>query len=73
MHDHSNETSLPAISHGTKFSCSILQKEIKVAEHSFLFITVCEYTSFAKSWQEKSCSSQAETYAVKNMLMKDFD
>ena len=29
--------------------------------------------SFAKSWQEKGCSSQAETSQVKNTLMKDFD
>ena len=29
--------------------------------------------SFAKSWQEKGCSSQAETWQVKNVLMKDFD
>ena len=34
---------------------------------------VCEYLSFAKSWQEKGCSSQAETWQVKNILMKDFD
>ena len=29
--------------------------------------------SFAKLWQEKGCSSQAETWQVENMLMKDFD
>ena len=29
--------------------------------------------SFAKSWQEKGCSSQAETSRVKNILVKDFD
>ena len=29
--------------------------------------------SFAKSWQEKGYSSQAETWQVKNILMKDFD
>ena len=29
--------------------------------------------SFAKPWQEKGCSSQAETWEVKNTLMKDFD
>ena len=29
--------------------------------------------SFAKSWQEKGCTSQAETRQVKNILMKDFD
>ena len=29
--------------------------------------------SFAKSWQEKGCSSQAETWQLKNILMKDFD
>ena len=33
-------------------------------------LAVCEYTcmSFAKSWQEKGCSSQAETWQVKNIL-----
>ena len=36
-------------------------------------LAVCEYVSFAKSWQEKGCSSQAETWQVKNILMKDFD
>ena len=36
-------------------------------------LTVCDHMSFAKSWQEKGCSSQAETWKVKNILMKDFD
>ena len=36
-------------------------------------MAVCEYMSFAKSWQEKGCSSKAETWQVKNTLMKDFD
>ena len=36
-------------------------------------LAVFEYMSFAKSWQEESCSSQAETWQVKNILMKDFD
>ena len=36
-------------------------------------LAVCEYMSFAKSWQEEGCSSQAETWQVKNILMKDFD
>ena len=31
-------------------------------------LAVCEYMSFAKSWQEKGCSSDAETW-----LMKDLD
>ena len=35
-------------------------------------LVVCEYTSFAKSWREKGCSSQAETWQVQNTLMKDF-
>ena len=34
---------------------------------------VCKYMSFAKSWQDKGCSSQAETSRVKNILTKDFD
>ena len=29
--------------------------------------------SFAKSWQDEGCSSQAETCQVKNILKKDFD
>ena len=36
-------------------------------------LAVCEYMSFVKSWQEKGCSSQAETWQVKNILIKDFD
>jgi len=28
---------------------------------------------FAKSWQEKGCGSQAETWQMKNTLVKDFD
>ena len=34
-------------------------------------LAVCEYTSFAKSCQEKCRSSQAETWQVKNILIKD--
>ena len=43
---------------------------LKVAEHSFgsLWLYV-----IAKSWQEKSCSSQAETWQMKTILMKHFD
>ena len=29
--------------------------------------------SFAKSWQEKGCSSQAKTWQVNNIVIKDFD
>ena len=36
-------------------------------------LAVCECMSFAKLWQEKGCSSQAEIWQVKNILMKDFD
>ena len=36
-------------------------------------LAACEYMSLAKSWQEKGCSSQAETWQVKNILMKDLD
>ena len=36
-------------------------------------LAVCERMSFATSWQEKGCSSQAETWQVKNILMKDSD
>ena len=36
-------------------------------------LAVWEYMSFAKSRQEKGCNSQAETWQVKNILMKYFD
>ena len=36
-------------------------------------LAVCECVSFAKSWQEKGCSSRAETWRVTNILMKDLD
>ena len=36
-------------------------------------LAVCVHMSFAKSWQEKGCSSQADTWKLKNILMKDFD
>ena len=36
-------------------------------------LVVCGYMSFAKLWQEKGCRSQAETWQVKKILMKDFD
>ena len=35
--------------------------------------TVCEYMSFGILWQEKGYRSQAETWQVKNVLIKDFD
>ena len=36
-------------------------------------LAVCGRMSFAKSWQEEGCSSQPETWQVKNILMKDSD
>ena len=36
-------------------------------------MAVSEYMSFAKLWQEKDCSSQAETWQVENILMKYID
>ena len=36
-------------------------------------LAVSEYMSFANLWQEKGCSSQAETWQVENILMKDLD
>ena len=36
-------------------------------------LSVIKYMSFAKLWHEKGCSSQAEIWQVKNILMKDFD
>ena len=36
-------------------------------------LAVYENVSIVKSWQEKGCSSRAETWQVKNILMKNFD
>ena len=36
-------------------------------------LAVCEYMTSGKSWQEKGCSSKAETWQVKNILKKGFD
>ena len=36
-------------------------------------LTVCEYMSVAKSWQEKGCNSQAKTWQVEYIVMKEFD
>ena len=36
-------------------------------------LAVSECLSFAKLWQEKGCCSQAETWQVENILMKDFE
>ena len=36
-------------------------------------LAVSGYMSFANLWQEKGCSSQAETWQVENILRKDFD
>ena len=46
-----------------------MENRLKVAEHSFgsLWVYV-----IAKSSQEKGCSSQAETWQVKNILTEDF-
>ena len=53
-----------------QFNSLTFFRTFKVAERS---LAVCEYMEFAKSWQEKSCSSQDDTWEVKNILMKDFD
>ena len=51
--------------------------QLKVFEDAIRWLNkvlaVCEYMAFVKSWQEKGCSSQAETLQEKNILMKDFD
>ena len=44
---------------------------IKVTDHSFGSLWV--YVICQIMWQEKGCSSQAETWQVKNILMKDYD
>ena len=43
---------------------------IKVAN---TVLAVSDYMSFAKLWLEKGCYSQAETWQVENILMKDFE
>ena len=54
-----------------------VSEEFELSEFELGWLTtvlaVCEYMSFAKSWQGKRCSSQAETWQVKNILMADFD
>ena len=60
------------------YHCQLQNKSKQVKNSSHLrwlntVLAVCECTSFAKSWKEKGCSSQAETWQVKNILMKDFD
>ena len=45
--------------------------QIKVAVNTVL--AVCDYMSFAKSWQEKGSCSQAETWQEKSVPIKDFD
>ena len=47
--------------------------EIQILRWLNTVLAVCERMSFAKSWQEKGCSSKAETWQVKNILMKDSD
>ena len=48
---------------------------VRVVELRWLntVLAVCVYMSFAKSWQQKGCSSQAESWQVKTILVKDFD
>ena len=59
---------------------NLLYSNVVGSSHTDLYLrwlntvlAVCEYMSFAKSWQEKGCSSQVETWQVKNILIKDFD
>ena len=63
---HRNEDLLPKKAHEAGQNLNALRRLNTV-------LAVCEYMSFAKSWQEKGCSSQAETWQVENILMKDFD
>ena len=51
-------------------ACAVLMTDLRWLN---TVLAVSEYRSFAKLWQEKGCSSQAETWQVKNILMKDFD
>ena len=78
----SSLTSVVSVDSSPRFSnslteCLLLARSLpnKVNELSWLntVLAVCEYMSFVKSWQEKGCNSQAETWQVKNILMKDFD
>ena len=47
-------------------------KEMKRLRWLNIVLAVCEYVSFAKSWREQGCTSQAETWQVKNIPIKDF-
>ena len=57
----------------------ILSKQRRVIDDTYplrwlnTVLAVCEYISFAKSWQEKGCSLQAETWQVNNKLMNDLN
>ena len=63
----------------TVFDWRIYKKTIRLFKYFIelrwlnTVLAVSEYMSFAKLWQEKGCSSQAETWQVENILMKDFD
>ena len=59
-----------------KCSCLVLQHAISADQCLRWLNTVLavfDYMSFAKSWQEKGCCPQAETWRVKSVLIKDFD
>ena len=52
-----------------------ISRSARVVELRWLntVLAVCVYMSFAKSWQQKGCRSQAESWQVKTILVKDFD
>ena len=68
MHNMSKiKTNIPARGTATHV------KTIHLRWLNTVFMAVSEYMSFAQSWREKGCSSQAETWQVKNILLKDLD
>ena len=79
-------SSIPAISHFFSLFYKVLLWQGGIWYWLFLWgilkrlrwlntvLAVCEYTSFAKSWQEKGYNSQAETWQVKKYTdVKYFD
>ena len=53
-------------------SCHVLLSYFLCLRWLNTVLTVCEYKPFAKSWQEKGFSSQAETWQVTNILINYF-
>ena len=69
-HSADQQVSLPAKLTRRWFSVTV---RLKCLRWLNTVLAVCVYMSFAKSREEKGCNSQAQTWQLKNILMKDFD